>query len=106
MLRQSLVKNGSKLLQTQARNFAIVTPPSKMHFIDHPRHGKVYPVACYDFSKQYYTLPIASFCGLTAVNSIVLYGTFVQQIFTPLAAGFLCNPVFLVPSLWINYTMH
>ena len=36
------------------------------------------------------------------INSIVLYGTFVAPIFTPAAASFLCNPLFLGPTLYLN----
>ena len=81
----------------------IVTPRSKLHFVNHPRHGKVYPVATYDLSKNYYKLPIASFTAMGLVNSLVLYGTFINQIFTPVVQGFLCNPIFLIPSLYLNY---
>lgn len=77
-----------------------------MHFIDHPRHGKVYPVCTYDFSRSRFILPCASFFGLTAVNSVVLYATMIHQIFTPVVAGFLSNPVFILPSLYLNYSMH
>lgn len=106
MLRQALLKNGRQLVQTQARSFAIVTPPARIHFIDHPRHGKVYPVCTYDFSRARYSLPCVGFFGLTAVNSVVLYATMIHQIFTPVVAGFLSNPVFILPSLYLNYSMH
>ena len=53
------------------------TPKSKLYFIDHPRYGKVYPVFTYNFDKSYWKLPCYSFCGLSIVNSVVMYGTFI-----------------------------
>ena len=55
----------------------IYTPKSKMYFINHPRYGEVYPVFTYNFDKTYWKLPIYSFCGLSVVNSMVLYGSFI-----------------------------
>jgi hypothetical protein len=81
------------------------TPRGRLHFIDHPRYGRVYPILAYNFDKNYFKLPVASFIGLGLVNTVVLYGTFIQQIFTPVASSFLCNPVFLVPSLYLNYAL-
>jgi len=93
------------LLNTGPRNFSMITPRAKLHFIDHPRYGKVYPIVTYNFDKNYFTLPICSFLGLGLVNTAVMYGTFVNQIFTPVASSFLCNPVFLIPSLYLNYAL-
>ncbi len=39
---------GNLLTQTQSRAFSIVAPQAKLHFIDHPRYGMVYPVVCYN----------------------------------------------------------
>lgn len=60
----------------------------------------------YDFSKNYFKLPVAGFMGLSVVNSMVLYGTFIQPIFTPIVASFVCNPVFILPSLYLNFAMY
>jgi len=83
-----------------------VTPPAKLNFIDHPRYGKVYPVACYNFDKQYFNLPCAGFLGYSAMNAVVLFSNFVQPIFTTAAAGFLHNPLFIIPALYYNYVLH
>ena len=56
----------------------MVTPRSKLHFIDHPRYGKVYPIITFDFSRNYFALPVMSYVGLGCVNSVVLYGTFIS----------------------------
>lgn len=98
--------NKLPLIVKNARSFAIVTPPAKLHFIDHPRYGKVYPVVTYDFSKHRTVLPLMSLVGLSLFNSMCLYGTFVQPIFTAAAAGVLSNPLFLVPSCALNYVLH
>jgi hypothetical protein len=90
----------------QARTFAIVTPPTKLHFTDHPRYGKVYPVVTYDFSKHGTFMPITSYVGLTLVNLLCMYGTFVTPIFTAAAASLLSNPLFLGPSLLLNFALH
>ena len=60
----------------------------------------------YDFSKHRTILPIASYFGLTLVNTMCLYGTFVAPIFTAAAASILSNPLFLGPSLMLNFAMH
>jgi hypothetical protein len=84
---------------------AMITPRSKLHFVNHPRYGKVYPIISFDFSRNYFALPVTSYLGLGLVNTVVLYGTFISQIFTPMAHSFLCNPLFIVPSLYINYAL-
>jgi len=87
------------------RHFSMMTPRSKLHFVDHPRYGKVYPVFAHNFDTSYFRLPVYSFFGLSAVNTFVMYGTFVSQIFAPAVSGFLCNPLFIVPSLYSNYVL-
>jgi len=82
------------------------TPDCKIHFINHPRYGKVYPVVVYDFDKDYYKLPIFSLCAFSSLNLTVLYGSFVSPIFTPTAAAILCNPLFLLPALYVNAMMY
>ena len=42
---------------------------------------------------------------MTVFNSVVLYGTFINPVFDPVISSFLCNPVFLLPSLVLNYRM-
>ena len=96
------MRQQSLLLKSSARKFSIVTPQGKLHFVDHPRYGKVYPIVTHDFSKNYFNLPCMWFGAVSMMNSVFLYATFINQIFTPMAASFLCNPVFLLPSLYYN----
>jgi hypothetical protein len=98
--------NKSSLLGSVcARSFSIVTPPARLHLIDHPRYGKVYPIACFDFSRSYFTIPCLGFGAVSIMNTVLLYASFVNQIFTPMVASFVCNPVFLLPSLWYNQAL-
>ena len=87
----------------EPRNLKIHVPRYKLHFVDHPRYGKVYPFVSYDHTKNYFTLPLglAIFHGLW--NTIFMYGACISPIFTPAAASFVCNPMFLIPSLYYNY---
>ena len=82
-----------------------MTPRSKLHFIDHPRYGKVYPLITHDFSKNYFKLPVAAFMGHGLINTIVLYSTMINKIFTPVLSGFVSNPLFIIPSLYLNYAL-
>lgn len=84
----------------------MVTPPSKLHFINHPRYGKVYPIVAYNFDKDYFKLPLVSLCGLSFLNSTISYALFVDiLIFTPFVSSFICNPLFWIPSFYANYGM-
>ena len=105
MIRTLNKRFTSILGSASSRSFSIVTPPAKLHLIDHPRYGKVYPVACYDFSKSYFNLPCIGFGAVSVANTILLYSTFVNQIFAPMIASFVCNPVFLLPSLYYNQAL-
>lgn len=99
------LRHFSSMDEEPTQKAKMVTPRSKLHFIDHPRYGKVYPIVTFDFSRNYFALPVMSYLGLGCINSVVLYGTFINQIFTPVAQSFLCNPLFIVPSLYLNYAL-
>ena len=47
----------SVLHSVPQRAFGIYTPKSKLHFEKHPEHGKVYPIASYNFDKNWFTVP-------------------------------------------------
>ena len=83
-----------------------MTPPGKLHFINHPRYGHVYPILSFNSDKNYFKLPLVTLGIHSMVNSVFLYSTFIHQIFMPTVASFVCNPVFLAPSLYINYAMY
>ena len=89
------------------RSFAsghLITPPSKLHFIDHPRYGKVYPIVAYNFDKDYFKLPLAATIGMSCINSVISYAIFVDfLIFTPAVSSIICNPIFVIPSFYLNY---
>lgn len=102
-----IVPSGSRIVPAvSARAYGssdLVTPPSKLHFIDHPRYGKVYPILAYNFDKDYFKLPVMATLGLTACNSLVAYALFVDiLIFTNAASSVLCNPLFFVPAFYTN----
>ena len=80
-------------------------PRCKLHFIDHPVHGQVYPVVTYDFSKTWFTVPFTAAYAHTGFNLTILYSAFINPIYAPALAGFLINPMFLIPSIIINYRM-
>lgn len=42
---------------------------------------------------------------LTAVNTSILYSTFINQIFTAAFSAIFANPIFLLPSLAGNYIL-
>lgn len=111
LLRNKSISGIQKIVPLQLaqynnkRGFAITTPKSKLHFIEHPKHGRVYPVITYDLSKNYYSLPLFASMGHALVNSMLLYGSFVYPLFTPVIQSFICNPVFLGPSVVFNYMM-
>lgn len=101
-----MLKTTTQRILTQSRGFStIMTPRARLHFIEHPRYGKVYPVLSYNFDRSYFKLPVSSFLGMGFVNSLVFYGAFVNQIFTPVIHSFLCNPLFVLPSLYLNYAL-
>jgi hypothetical protein len=56
----------------------LITPRSRLHFIDHPRYGKVYPIVTYDFSRNYFTPPVMSYFGMGFANTVVLYSAFIN----------------------------
>jgi len=114
-LRQRLVKESAiihpnlAMCQLQARHFSrksIVTPPAKLQFINHPRHGKVYPVVAYGFDRDHFQLPLFGIVGVSALNSLVSYAVFIDYlIFTPTASSILCNPLFVIPLYYLNYQL-
>ena len=50
MQKAALAKNvlgrSGALYNQSLRAFSIAAPQATLHFIDHPRYGKVYPVVC------------------------------------------------------------
>jgi len=76
-----------------------------LHFIDHPRYGRVYPVVCMNDKQIYFTLA-KSCCFLsTLLNSSIVYSLFVSPIFVPAITSVICNPLFILPSIFANYAL-
>jgi hypothetical protein len=102
--RQPLTQ-ASSLLQTSTRAFSIVAPQAKLHFIDHPRYGSVYPIVCMNDKQLFFKSAKASCFLSTALNSTIIYSLFVQPIFVPAITSVICNPLFVLPSLFLNYAL-
>ena len=91
------------LLLTNARAFSIVAPNAKLHFIDHPRYGSVYPIVCLNDKQLYFRLTKAACVGSSLLNFSLLYSLFVSPLFTPALSAIMCHPAFILPSFIVNY---
>jgi hypothetical protein len=80
-------------------------PLQKLHFVEHPRYGSVYPFVTLDKSKQYPKTSIISTIGLTCFNTSILYSTFIMPIYIASFSAIFANPIFLLPSLTANYIL-
>jgi len=88
------------------RDFSIATPIQKLHFVEHPRYGRVYPVVTINTNENWYKTTTASTLALTVVNTSILYSTFVMPLFKASVAAIFANPIFLIPSFTINYLLY
>ncbi len=93
------------LTHTPQRAFTIVAPQGQLHFIDHPRYGKVYPVVSMNEKQIYFRLAKGSCFASTLLNSSIIYSLFVYPVFVPAITAVICNPLFALPSLFINYAL-
>ena len=93
------------LTHTAARSFSIVAPQAKLHFIDHPRYGKVYPVVCMNDKQLYFKSAKATCFASSLLNSTIIYSLFVHPIFVPVITSVICNPLFILPSMALNYAL-
>ena len=94
-----IARNSRSIIQNTHRSFSIATPIQRLHFIDHPRYGKVYPVVTLNQDTHYRKTAMSSTVMLTLVNTSILYSTFINQIFTAAFSAIFANPIFLLPSL-------
>lgn len=90
-------------MQHQMRNFAIVAPTAKLHFIEHPRYGSVYPVVCMNDKQLYFRGAKLACFGTTLLNTSIVYSLFIWPIFVPAITSVICNPIFILPSMILNY---
>ena len=96
---------GTPLAPTSLRAFSIMAPQAKLHFIDHPRYGRVYPVVCMNDKEIYFKVAKGSCLASSLLNSTILYSLFVYPIFVPAITSVICNPLFFLPSLFANYAL-
>jgi hypothetical protein len=87
------------------RQFSIVAPQSKMHFINHPRYGPVYPIVCMNPKEIYFKSAQAACVSSSLLNTSILYSLFIQPLFVPAVTAVICNPLFALPSLFLNYAL-
>jgi len=100
-------KSLMRLSASGCRNFSSITQPMKtMHFINHPRYGSVYPIVTLDKNSDWVTSGRVSTVGFSAMNTLIVYSTLVQPIFNANIAAFVANPLFLIPSLAVNYLLY
>jgi hypothetical protein len=93
------------LTSQSVRAFTIVAPQATLHFIDHPRYGKVYPVISMNDKQIYFQLAKSACMGSTALNASIIYSLFVSPIFVPAITAVICNPLFVLPSFFLNYAL-
>jgi hypothetical protein len=94
------------IVYTPARAFSIVAPEAKLHFINHPRYGSVYPVVCMNDKQLYFRGAKLACLGSTLLNTSIIYSLFIQPIFVPAITSVICNPIFVLPSLFVNYALY
>ena len=58
-----------------------------------------------NFKPSQFNAALASTWGLTGLNGLVLYSALVQPLFVPAISAFVANPLFLIPSLALNYNV-
>ena len=98
----------TQIIAQPHRSFArgLATPLAKLHPINHPRYGTVYPVISLNRRSEYPNIARFSTCFLSVFNASVLYSAFAMPIYTAAFSAFVANPLFLVPSLFTNYFLY
>ncbi|CAI2374417.1 unnamed protein product [Moneuplotes crassus] len=97
-----LLYKSQVLSQLARRSFAITIPNKKLHFIDHPVHGMVYPVVCYHKDSIKPRRKIFTLASLSTANMLVAYSLFVDPLLQYTAAAALCQPQFFIPAILMN----
>ena len=44
--------------------------------------------------------------ALTCMNVKALYSAFAMSVLSPVTMAIFCHPLFIIPSLWLNFIMH
>lgn len=78
----------------------------RLHFVEHPRHGSVYPIVTMNDKESWQVWCKTTAVGLSFFNASVLYSTFVLPIYTAQFASIVANPIFILPSLTLNYLLY
>ncbi len=109
MQKAAVAKNvlgkSQSLISQSVKSFSIVAPQATLHFIDHPRYGKVYPVVCMNDKQIYFKLAKGASIFSSVLNSTIIYSLFVSPIFVPAITAVICNPLFVLPSFFLNYAL-
>ena len=53
----------------------------------------------------YFNAAKAACMGSSVLNASIIYSLFVQPIFVPVITSVICNPLFVLPSLFMNYAL-
>ena len=77
-------------------------PDKRLHAINHPVHGKVYPVISSNMDKVRPRLVMGTCLGGLAINGTALYSLFVDPILQDTVLEFMCHPLFIVPAILWN----
>lgn len=78
---------------------------AKLHFIDHPRYGKVYPVVCMNEKQHRFGLAKAACFVSSMVNSLIFTQLFIKPVFVPAVAALVSHPLVFLPSFMLNYAL-
>jgi hypothetical protein len=81
----------------------MATPLQKLHFVQHPRYGRVYPVVTLNTERSYPKTAMLTTVTMTVLNTSILYSTFIMPIYSAAASALFANPFFLLPCLGANY---
>lgn len=65
----------------------------------------MYPIVCMNDKQLYFKTAKASCAASTLLNTSILYSLFIQPIFVPAITSVICNPLFVLPSLVLNYAL-
>ena len=65
----------------------------------------MYPIVCMNEKEIYFKSCKALMFSSTLLNTSILYSLFMNPIFVPAITSVICNPLFVLPSLFLNYAI-
>ncbi len=98
-------KAAPQLTSMATRAMSIVAPQAKLHFVEHPRYGQVYPIVCMNEKEIWFNAAKAACIGSSVLNTSIIYSLFIHPIFVPAITAVICHPLFIFPSLFLNYAL-